>query len=130
MSAGVPANAMRSRTSDAIVAASAFGLALLVLSAGISRPFEKDAEPESAAWIQNVVSDGNWLLPESYYGRLARKPPLFYWLAAGLTTLSGGRVDELRARVVSLVAGAAIAVVVLLWTRATMGASVARDANP
>jgi 4-amino-4-deoxy-L-arabinose transferase-like glycosyltransferase len=116
---------MRSRAIDAMVAASAFGLALLVLSAGISRPFEKDAEPQSAEWIQNVVSDGNWLLPESYYGRLARKPPLFYWLGAGLTTLSGGRVDELRARVVSLVAGAALAVVVLLWTRAAMGAGVA-----
>ncbi|MGH7948956.1 MAG: ArnT family glycosyltransferase [Candidatus Binataceae bacterium] len=124
MSAGQVAPPTSSRANDAAVVVSAFALALLVLSAGITRPFEKDAEPQSAEWIQNVVSDGNWLLPRSYYGRLARKPPFFYWLAASVTKLTGGLVDETRARVVSLAAGAALAVVVLMWTRAAIGAGV------
>ncbi|MGH7865563.1 MAG: ArnT family glycosyltransferase [Candidatus Binataceae bacterium] len=124
MSAGQVAPSTPPRAKDAAIVLIAMVLALLVLSAGITRPFEKDAEPQSAEWIQNIVSDGNWLLPQSYYGRLARKPPLFYWLAAGVTKLTGGRVDEARARVASLAAGAALAVVVLMWTRAAVGAGV------
>jgi 4-amino-4-deoxy-L-arabinose transferase-like glycosyltransferase len=109
---------------EIVIAAGAFVLALLVLGQGISAPFQKDAEPQSAEWIRSVANDGNWLLPLDSGGGLARKPPLFYWLAAVVTNATGGNVDEVRARVVSLAAGAALAVAVLLWTRASIGAGV------
>jgi 4-amino-4-deoxy-L-arabinose transferase-like glycosyltransferase len=97
--------------------------ALIVLAQGISAPFQKDAEPQSAEWIQSIVRDGHWLIPHDAYGFIDRKPPLFYWLSASVAKLSGGTVDEVRARVVSLAAGTALAVFVLGWTAANVGAA-------
>jgi 4-amino-4-deoxy-L-arabinose transferase-like glycosyltransferase len=96
--------------------------ALIILARGINAPFQKDAEPQSAEWIQSIVRDGHWLIPRDAYGFIDRKPPLFYWLSAKAAKLSGGTVDEVRARVVSLVAGTALAVCVLAWTAANVGA--------
>ena len=94
----------------------AFSIATVILAQGITAPFVKDAEPQAAAWIQDVASGNHILVPRDYYGELARKPPLFYWVAGALTAATGGRVDEVRARIVSVFAGASIAVVVLIWT--------------
>ncbi len=102
-----------------LVLAAAF--ALIILAQGISAPFQKDAEPQSAEWIQSIVRDGHWLIPHDAYGYIDRKPPLFYWLSATVAKLSGGTVDEVRARVVSLAAGTALAVCVLAWTAANVG---------
>jgi len=96
--------------------------AFIILAQGISAPFQKDAEPQSAEWIQSIVRDGRWLIPQDAYGYVDRKPPLFYWLSATAAKLSGGTVDEIRARVVSLAAGTALAVCVLAWTAANVGA--------
>ena len=51
--------------------------AFIVLAQGISAPFQKDAEPQSAEWIQSIVRDGHWLIPRDAYGYIDRKPPLF-----------------------------------------------------
>ncbi|MDO8433598.1 MAG: phospholipid carrier-dependent glycosyltransferase [Candidatus Binatus sp.] len=96
-------------------------LALIVLGQGIGAPFQKDAEPQSAEWIQSIVRDGNWLIPADAYGFADRKPPLFYWLAASTAKISGGNVDEVRARAVSLVAGTILALAVLAWTASHVG---------
>jgi 4-amino-4-deoxy-L-arabinose transferase-like glycosyltransferase len=97
--------------------------AFIVLVQGISAPFQKDAEPQSAEWIQSIVRDGHWLIPHDAYGYTDRKPPLFYWLSAIVAKLHGGNVDEVRARAISVVAGTALAVSVLAWTVANVGAS-------
>src|SRR5215470_9695738 len=96
--------------------------AFVVLVQGISAPFQKDAEPQSAEWIQSIVRDGHWLIPHDAYGYTDRKPPLFYWLSAIVAKATGGAVDEVRARTVSVVSGTALAVVVLAWTAANVGA--------
>jgi 4-amino-4-deoxy-L-arabinose transferase-like glycosyltransferase len=96
--------------------------AFIVLVQGISAPFQKDAEPQSAEWIQSIVRDGHWLIPHDAYGYTDRKPPLFYWLSALVADASGGIVNEVRARAVSVVAGTALAVAVLAWTVANIGA--------
>ena len=70
--------------------------AFIVLVQGISAPFQKDAEPQSAEWIQSIVRDGHWLIPHDAYGYTDRKPPLFYWLSAIVAKSSGGTVDEVR----------------------------------
>jgi 4-amino-4-deoxy-L-arabinose transferase-like glycosyltransferase len=97
--------------------------AFIVLVQGIGAPFQKDAEPQSAEWIQSIVRDGHWLIPSDAYGYTDRKPPLFYWLSALVADATGGAVDEVRARAVSVVAGTALATAVLAWTVANVGAS-------
>jgi Dolichyl-phosphate-mannose-protein mannosyltransferase len=99
----------------------AFAISLAVLGRGINAPFIKDAEPQSAQWIADIVSNGNWLLPHDYYHLVNRKPPLFYWLSAIVAKTSRGQVDEVRARAVSLAAGAALAAEVMAWTAARLG---------
>jgi 4-amino-4-deoxy-L-arabinose transferase-like glycosyltransferase len=114
-----PSGAALSPAKLAIAALFAF----IVLVQGISAPFQKDAEPQSAEWIQSIVRDGHWLIPHDAYGYTDRKPPLFYWLSAVLADSSGGTVNEVRARAVSVVAGTALTVVVLAWTVANVGAA-------
>ncbi len=98
----------------------AFAVALVILAQGISAPFVKDAEPQAASWIQDVAGGSHLLIPRDYYGELARTPPLFYWMAGAITAATGGRVTEVRARVVSVIAGAAVAVAVLTWSAALL----------
>jgi 4-amino-4-deoxy-L-arabinose transferase-like glycosyltransferase len=99
----------------------AFAIGLAVLGQGINTPFIKDAEPQSAQWIVDIVDNGNWLLPRDYYHIVNPKPPLFYWLSAIVAKVSGGHVDEVRARAVSLAAGAALAAEVMAWTAVRLG---------
>ena len=96
-------------------------VAFVVFAQGVSAPFQKDAEPQSAQWIVSIARDGNWVLPRDYYGFLNRKPPLYYWLSALLVKASGGTVDEARARLVSVVSATVIAVEVLAWTASEVG---------
>jgi 4-amino-4-deoxy-L-arabinose transferase-like glycosyltransferase len=98
--------------------AAALIAAAIVLSLGISAPFEKDQEPQSAQWIQAVVQRGEWLLPRDDYGGIDRKPPLYYWLSALAVKAGGARVDEVNARLVALVAGLLLAVAVMRWSAA------------
>ena len=63
--------------------------AFIVLVQGISAPFQKDAEPQSAEWIQSIVRDGHWLIPIDAYGYADRKPALFYWLSALVAKATG-----------------------------------------
>ena len=76
----------------------AFVIALVVLSQGITAPFQKDQEPQSAEWAADIVQEGHWLLPHDYYGFVDRKPPLFYWLTALVVKAGGGKVTEARVR--------------------------------
>ena len=117
---GTPAPANRAALHPALLAIAAL-FAFIVLVQGISAPFQKDAEPQSAEWIQSIVRDGHWLIPYDAYGYPDRKPPLFYWLSALVAKATGGTVDEVRARAVSVVAGTALAVGVLAWTVANVG---------
>jgi 4-amino-4-deoxy-L-arabinose transferase-like glycosyltransferase len=115
--------APEARRRRAAMLAIAFVAALIVLAQGANAPFQKDAEPQSAEWIASVVHDGDWLVPRDAYGFIDRKPPLYYWLSAMVCELAGGSVDEVTARAVSIVAAAALAVEILAWTAAEVGAA-------
>jgi len=97
-----------SRSRTLAYAVAAFIVALVLLAPGIDAPFSKDAEPQSAQWMQSVASGANILLPRDYYGRIDPKPPLFYWLSGALVALSGGKVNETRGRIVPLLAAAVV----------------------
>jgi hypothetical protein len=101
----------------------AFAIAFAILSLGISAPFQKDLEPQSAQWVVDIVDHGNWLLPHDYYDLVERKPPLFYWLGAIDVKLAGGQVDEARVRMPSLCAGAAVSALVMDWAASDLGAA-------
>jgi 4-amino-4-deoxy-L-arabinose transferase-like glycosyltransferase len=95
--------------------------AALALSLGIGAPFEKDQETQSAQWIQAIVQRGQWLLPRDDYGGIDRKPPLYYWLSALAAKAGAGRVDEVNARLVALLAGILFAVATMRWSAAFAG---------
>src|SRR5579871_3110896 len=88
-------------------------LALVFLSQGLTAPFEKDEEARPASIVADLVQRGDWLLPADVYGEVTRKPPLYYWLSAAAAKLRGGVLDEAGARVVSLIAAAALSAVVM-----------------
>src|SRR5437879_6084856 len=118
--AGNTAENRRSRIDRLATSAVVFAVALILLAQGISAPFVKDQEPQYAEWIQSVA-DGHLLFHYDYYGFQAEKPLLFFWLTGAVVRLSGGRVTEGNSRLVSLLAGAALATVVAMWAESTMG---------
>ncbi len=99
--------------------------ALVFLGQGITAPFQNDEETRPAGIVLDLVNHHDWLVPRDLHGELSRKPPLFYWASAAVAEARGGTVDELGARVVSLVAAAASAVVVLEVAGAYFGTPAA-----
>ena len=97
--------------------------ALIFLSQGLTAPFEKDEESRPAGIIADIVHRGDWMLPRDVYGEVTRKPPLYYWLSAGLAKARGGVADEAGARVVSLIAAAMLAAIVVGFAGAHLGGS-------
>jgi 4-amino-4-deoxy-L-arabinose transferase-like glycosyltransferase len=97
-------------------------LALIFLSQGLTAPFEKDEESRPAGIIADILHRGDWLLPADVYGEVTRKPPLYYWLSAGLAKVCGVPPDEAGARVVSVIAAAVLSVVVMGWANAWLSA--------
>jgi 4-amino-4-deoxy-L-arabinose transferase-like glycosyltransferase len=56
-------------------------------------------EARAAMDAQTVLDGGDWALPHLYDGRAElQKPPLYYWLVAGIARLRGGEVDAWAAR--------------------------------
>jgi len=98
-------------------------LAVLFLSQGIHAPFEKDEESRPAGIVRDVVQHNNWLVPRDDYGEATRKPPLFYWLTAIATEITGGQVDEAHARAISLLAAVVISVEVMSFSASYLGES-------
>ncbi|MBV8775143.1 MAG: hypothetical protein JO166_22830, partial [Deltaproteobacteria bacterium] len=88
---------------------------------GITAPFHNDEETRPAGIIVDIVDHQHWLIPVDLHGELTRKPPLFYWMSALIAEARGGIVDEPGSRMVSLLAAAATAAVVLELTGAHFG---------
>ncbi len=73
-----------------------------------------------AAMDAQSVLDGGGALPHLFDGRAElQKPPLYYWLVAGVAWLRGGAVDAWAVRLPAAAAALACvgAVVALLWRR-------------
>jgi 4-amino-4-deoxy-L-arabinose transferase-like glycosyltransferase len=110
-----------SQTSKRILGAwAAFAFALVVFGQGLKAPFAGVQEPLQAQLIQDTLSRHHWLVAFDCYGMMNLKPPLYFWLSALIAEVAGGYVTEAIARDVSLLAGAALATVVLFWTMANI----------
>lgn len=53
---------------------------------------DKDQE-RPAAYVQDAVINGNWIIQTDLSGEVSSKPPLYTWLCA-LTTLAAGRISS------------------------------------
>jgi 4-amino-4-deoxy-L-arabinose transferase-like glycosyltransferase len=83
-------------------------VALLVNCAGLGGGPLAGTEGHRALVAHQMVRGGDYLLPRLYDQMYLAKPPLHYWILAGMEKLTG-RADELIWRLPSAVAGAAMA---------------------
>jgi 4-amino-4-deoxy-L-arabinose transferase-like glycosyltransferase len=95
----------RARPSLLAVLAAVFALAVVLPGLGAS-DFTGDDEALDAGVIWTIHTRGDWLFPEFNDEYLPPKPPLFYWLAAGISAIRG-RADEWSVRLPSALLGAA-----------------------
>ena len=101
-----------------LIAAAWAGLQLYGLD---STPFHTNGEPREAVVVQDLVRQGNWILPRRNGVELPRKPPLFYWLGAAAAHVRG-RVDEATVRLPSAVLSGAACVLVAAVVTVLYGA--------
>jgi 4-amino-4-deoxy-L-arabinose transferase-like glycosyltransferase len=77
-------------------------------------------EGRAAQDAQSILDSGEWRLPRLLDGKVEmQKPPLYYWLVAGIAYLRGGVVDEWAVRLPAACAGLATALLLaaLAWWR-------------
>lgn len=77
-------------------------LVSLFLFMGETR-FNTRGEPREAVVALSMLKDGNWTLPINNGIDLAYKPPLFHWMIAGISTVTG-EVTEYTSRMPSALA--------------------------
>jgi 4-amino-4-deoxy-L-arabinose transferase-like glycosyltransferase len=75
-------------------------------------PFYTRGEPREGLVVREMLRAGTWLVPERPDGEVARKPPLYYWLAAPVLRLWPA-APELALRLPSALA--ATAAVMVTW---------------
>ncbi len=95
----------------------AFALALAIYLPGSSAPFSNTAESQEALVAWEMVYGGDWILPRVNGELIPSKPPFYHWIVTGFSVFTGG-VDELSARLPSIVASSATVALV-----STVGAS-------
>jgi 4-amino-4-deoxy-L-arabinose transferase-like glycosyltransferase len=83
-----------------------FAIALAIYLPGSSAPFSNTAESQEALVAWEMVQGGDWILPRVNGELIPSKPPFYHWIAAAFSTVTGG-VDELTARLPSVVSAAA-----------------------
>jgi 4-amino-4-deoxy-L-arabinose transferase-like glycosyltransferase len=73
-------------------------------------------EGRAAQNAQTILDSGDWLLPRLFDGRIEmQKPPLYYWLIAGVAKLRGVNVDAWAVRLPAALAALACVLGVLFW---------------
>src|SRR5947209_15582709 len=84
----------------------AAGCLALYLAGAADVPFYTRGEPREGLVVREMLRSGAWLVPARPEGELARKPPLYYWAAAGALGVLPER-PELALRLPSAVLGTA-----------------------
>jgi len=74
---------------------------------------DKDQE-RPAAYVQDAVINGNWIIQTDLSGEVSSKPPLYTWLCA-LTTLVAGRISSFTLYLAPALATLGIALL-LFWS--------------
>ena len=74
----------------------------------------RHGEARRAEVSREMVASGDWVVPHLNGDPFVTKPPLYYWAAAWMFTVTG-HVDELSARIPSIIAGTLGVFVTYLW---------------
>lgn len=80
-------------------------LAALIWLPAAALPFADTAEPQEALVVREMARSGDWILPRVNGEAIPSKPPLYHWIALAFSAIHG-RVDELTARLPSIVCAA------------------------
>jgi 4-amino-4-deoxy-L-arabinose transferase-like glycosyltransferase len=80
-------------------------LAALVYLPGAGAEFSNTAECQEALVVWEMVHTGDWVLPRVNGEQIPSKPPLYHWIAIGVSELAGG-VSEFSVRLPSILAAA------------------------
>jgi 4-amino-4-deoxy-L-arabinose transferase-like glycosyltransferase len=84
------------------------GLLILFFYGLADRDLWSSHEARAAMDAQTVLDGGDWALPHLFDGRAElQKPPLYYWLVAGIAYLRGGDVDAWAVRLPAALAALA-----------------------
>ncbi len=110
---------MRAAREAVLVAA---GCLALYLAGAADVPFYTRGEPREGLVVREMLRSGAWLVPARPEGELARKPPLYYWAAAGALGVLPER-PELALRLPSAVLGTAAVLGTWATARAVWGAA-------
>ncbi len=95
--------------------------AALYLAGTGTTPFYTRGEPREGLVVREMLATGRWLVPERPAGEVARKPPLYYWLAAICLRALPAR-PERALRLPSALGGTAGVLVTWVATRRAFGA--------
>jgi hypothetical protein len=75
-------------------------------------------EARAAQNAQRMLDDRSFGLPRLFDDHYdLQKPPLYYWLVAGITTLRGGRVDSVTERLPAAIAATSCVYLLWFWLR-------------
>jgi 4-amino-4-deoxy-L-arabinose transferase-like glycosyltransferase len=107
----------------ALVVVAALWAVSQVIGLGLT-PFHTRGEPREAVVVQDLLARGDWILPRRGGAMLARKPPLFYWLA-GLAARARGALDEASVRLPSALQSGAAALLLAAVAGSLAGAPAA-----
>jgi len=110
---------MRAAREAVLVAA---GCLTLYLAGAADVPFYTRGEPREGLVVREMLRSHAWLVPARPEGELARKPPLYYWAAAGALGVLPER-PELALRLPSAVLGTAAVLGTWATARAVWGAA-------
>jgi 4-amino-4-deoxy-L-arabinose transferase-like glycosyltransferase len=89
--------------------------AFLFLHRLADRDLWSSHEARAAQNAQSILSTGDWLMPRLFDLRPElQKPPLFYWLVAGVAQLTGGDVNAWAVRLPAAMAAAACVLVLFV----------------
>ncbi|TMB53928.1 MAG: hypothetical protein E6J60_09180 [Deltaproteobacteria bacterium] len=98
------------------------GCLALYLAGAADVPFYTRGEPREGLVAREMLRSHAWLVPARPGGELARKPPLYYWAAAGALGVLPER-PELALRLPSAVLGTAAVLGTWATARAVWGAA-------
>ncbi len=100
----------------------AAGCLALYLAGAAAVPFYTRGEPREGLVVREMLASGEWLVPARPAGEPARKPPLYYWAAAGALRALPER-PELALRLPSAVLATAAVLGTWATARAVWGAA-------
>lgn len=87
---------------------------------------DKDRDQEKpSAYVVDMLRNEQWLVQHDAFGDVTSKPPLYTWLAGGVTALAGGEISRFSMAVPCLLSVFGAVLIIYFWSAPAFGASAA-----